>query len=375
MERAFAELIRAVHDDYDLDVVASELAEDLRPLVREWLHVRGPTRPAPLRFILFLVLAGLRLRLRHASHDLVHTMGALVLTRADVSTVQYCHAGYRRATGALAPPGAPLPRRLNTTIARLLAIACERWCYRPGRLRILAPVSHGVARELERDFPGIPVAVTPNGVDVARFRPDEGAGRALRLAEAIPDDELGVLFVGGNWDRKGLAVAIEAVGMAVRRGAPMTLWVVGEGERRRFEVLARRHGVAEHVRFFGRRDDTERFYQSADVFVFPTLYEAFPLVALEAAAAGLPIVATRVNGVEELLEGGLGGVLVEPHADSVAAALVRLAASPAERRRLGAEAHRRAAAFTWSRSAACVAEVYRSLLAPGALEAPARLSA
>lgn len=360
MERAFAELIRGVSHDVDIVVVANELAPELRPLVDDWIRIRVPSRPIPLKYILFFAIAGFRLW--RCSYDLVHTMGALVPNRADVASVQYCHAGHRQATGALAPPEAPPLRRLNTTIARLLAIAAERWCYRRSRLRVLAPVSQGVARELERSYPGIEIAVTPNGVDPERFRPDASAREELRLAEAVPDDEVVALFVGGNWDRKGLSTTIDAIAAARREGAPLTLWVVGAGDRHRYEAQALDSGLGGSVRFFGTRVDTERFYQAADVFVFPTLYEAFPLVALEAAASGLPLVATPVNGVEELLEGGRGGILVEPRLESVAAALVRLAGSPVERRRLGSEARERALRYTWSRSVGSVAAIYRSLL-------------
>ena len=76
----------------------------------------------------------------------------------------------------------------------------------------------------------------------------------------------------------------------------MSLWIVGPGDVERYRALARGEGVEDRVRFFGRRTDTERFYRAADAFLFPSLYEAFPLVALEAAACGLPIVATASMG-------------------------------------------------------------------------------
>jgi glycosyltransferase involved in cell wall biosynthesis len=117
------------------------------------------------------------------------------------------------------------------------------------------------------------------------------------------------------------------------------------------------------VEFFGPRSDTERFYRAADVFVFPTRYEAFPLVALEAAAAGLPLVATPVNGVEELLEDGEAGIAVERLPAAVADALVRLATRPDERARMGHAARRRATAFTWEDSVRRTLGLYDRLLA------------
>lgn len=355
MERAFAELVRRAHRDFHIVVVARDLAPELRPLV-DWERVRLPARPVPLLLVWFFVAAGIRVRRSRA--DIVHTMGAIVPNRCDIATVQFCHAGYREATGALAPPDAPRLRRLNTMVARRLALAGEHWCYRSGRARVLAPVSEGVGRELRSHYPGPRIAVTPNGVDADRFRPDVAARRGLRAEEAVGDEEIIALFVGGDWDRKGLAVAIES--LALTKARPR-LWVVGRGDDRRFAALARKHGVADRVRFFGPRHDTERYYQAADVFVFPTLYEAFPLVVLEAAASGLAIVATPVNGVEELI-GDDAGFLVRRDADAVASALSELAADGDTRRRMGEAARRRCAEYTWDDVVGRVLALYGELV-------------
>lgn len=358
MERAFAELVRRAHRDYRIVVVARELAPELRPLV-EFRRVPTPARPIPLLVAWFFVAAGLRLWRSRAG--LVHTMGALVPNRCDVATVQFCHAGYHAATGTLAPAAAPLARRLNTALARLLALGSERWCYRRGHVRMLAPVSEGVARELRAHYPGVPTVVTANGVDLDRFQPDAAARTALREVERVGADDVVALFVGGDWDRKGLAVAIEA--LALTKGG-LRLWVVGRGDEGRFGTLARERGVAGAVRFFGPRSDTERFYQAADVLVFPTLYEAFPLVALEAAASGLAIVATPVNGVEELLGGG-AGLLVPRDAGAVARALDDLAGDRDLLRQLGDAARRRSREYSWDAGVGRVLELYAELAAGG----------
>ncbi len=359
MERAFAELVRRLHCEYRVVVVSRGLDPELRPLV-EWRRVRVPRRPFTLKFVSFFVLGGLRLT--HRRTDLVHTCGAIVPNRVDVASIHFCHAGFRAAGGTLAPREAPALRRLNTTIARLLALAAERWCYRSGRVGALAAVSPGVAAEVESGYPGIPVLVTPNGVDGGRFRPDAAEGSDVRRAYGAEAEALVALFVGGDWDRKGLAIAIEGLALARRATArPLRLWVVGRGDRERFEALARSFGSGDNVRFFGPRADAERFYRAADVLVLPTLYECAPLVAYEAAAAGLPIVATRVSGVVELVGEDEAGILVERHPRAVASALAVLAADPALRDRLGKAGRSRARAYTWERSVASVDEIYQAL--------------
>jgi UDP-glucose:(heptosyl)LPS alpha-1,3-glucosyltransferase len=214
------------------------------------------------------------------------------------------------------------------------------------------------------------VEITPNGVDPRRFKPDAEARRELRAEQGLGEEDLVALFVGGDWDRKGLAVAIEAMERAAKAGVELHLWVVGRGDNARFGELASRHGVAGRVRFFGPRRETERFFQAADVFVLPTLYETFSLVAYEAAASGLPIVATRVNGIEDLIGDGQAGLVVERSSEAVAAGLVRLASDPAERARMGDAGRRRAETFTWERSVSSVLDMYRSLV-PAAFAAEA----
>jgi glycosyltransferase involved in cell wall biosynthesis len=359
MEGVLRELITRVHREFQVVVISASLSPELRPFV-EWRRVPVPPRPAPLKFVTFLLLAGLQLLRERA--DLVHVTGAIVPNRADVASVHFCHAGFVASTGTLAPPGRPPLRQLNTAVARAVAMVAERWCYRPSRLKVLAAVSHGVADELARHFPRVAVKVTPNGVDGMRFRPDSGMRLRLRRAEGVDPYQTVALFVGGDWDRKGLAIAIRGLKAARDSGIDLPLWVVGEGDRARFQHLAERLGVGSCVHFFGRRPDTERFYQAADLLLFPSYYEAFSLAALEAAATGLPVVITAVNGAAELVGDGEAGVVVEPTPEAIGAVLARLAADPGLRQRLGAEARRRASLYTWERSVQTVVALYRSVL-------------
>ena len=362
MERAFAELIRRIHRDYEVVVLSTDLGDEFRGLV-EWQRIPAPSRPAPLRFAMFYVVASARLARTQA--DLVHTLGAIVPNAADLASVHFCTAGYVESVGRLAPPNAPLLRRANTSLARLFFLLAERWTYRRDRVSRVGAVSRGVARELARNFPGVQTVLTPNGVDRARFRPDPHARREVRAELGIPDDEVVTVFVGGDWHGKGLALAITAVAGAARRSsAPIRLLVVGRGDERRFRGLAHELGVERRVTFVGQRPDTERYYAASDVFVLPSWYETFSLAAFEAASSGLPIVAAPVNGVDELIGDGEAGLIVDRDAKKLAAALAALASSPDTRERLGAAARERSAEYTWQRSTDAVLAVYRSLLDP-----------
>jgi UDP-glucose:(heptosyl)LPS alpha-1,3-glucosyltransferase len=360
MERACAELVRRGSASYRFVVISSELDSELRELV-VWERVAVPQRPFALKFLIFAVRAGLRLR--GSSVDLVHTVGAIVPNRVDIAIVHFCHAGFRRKTGSLVPPGRTMLRWGNTAFARLLALLAERWSYRPGRLDAFAAVSIGVAKELQHDYPGIPVRLVPNGVDVDRFRPDEEVRRELRGEQGVAPTDLVALFVGGDWDHKGLAIAIEGVAQAsatARRA--LNLWVVGRGDERRFRTIAQRCGIVDQVRFFGVRSDPERLYQGSDVFVLPTLYETFSLAAFEAAASGLPVVAPAVSGIEELIGQNEGGIVVERTSQSVGDAIAKLAVDDDLRAGMGAAARRRASEYTWERSVEAILAAYSDVL-------------
>jgi glycosyltransferase involved in cell wall biosynthesis len=360
MERVCAELIRRSSGRVQLLVVAASLAPDLRPLVRRWVHVRVPSRPFPLKFLLFWILAGRAVR--RLDVDLVHTVGAIVPNRVDIASIHFCHAGFLVANKGLGHPDTSMFRQANTGLTRILALASERWSYRPSRLRTFAAVSRGVAEEVVGYYPEIPAAITPNGVDVERFRPDPEAGAALRGAEDVGDDVV-ALFVGGDWDRKGLHLTIEALSKVRANGHDLRLWVVGRGDETRFAALAKQFGVAPFVRFFGPRLDTGPYYQAADLFVLPSAYETFSLVCFEAAVCGLPLIIPQLSGASEIVGSDEGGLLVERSAESVAVALVTLTADPALRSRQGAEARRRAATYTWQHSADSMLNLYETLLA------------
>ncbi len=148
-----------------------------------------------------------------------------------------------------------------------------------------------------------------NGVDTRRFRPDGTARREIRDELDLTQNVALALFVGSEWSRKGVDIAVEALVDA----PSWHLAVVGRGDadalRRRAELLdveARLHVVGESTK-------PEQYYAAADAFVLPSAYETFSLAAFEAAASGLPVVATRVGAIDEIVTAG-GGLFVERNA-------------------------------------------------------------
>lgn len=318
---------------------------ELDPQVGVDVHlVRGPGRPASIRFPTFLLEAA-RL-LQGNSRGLVQTTGAVVLSPVHVATMHFCHHAYHFDVGIRRASRDTIRHRLNERSFGGMAMAAERWCYRPYYTRRLVPVSLGLGREALSYFPAMAAHTQsiPNAVDVDRFRPSPRFRAELRAELGLADHTLLALFVGGDWQRKGLEFAIRALPAA--RG--WHLAVVGDGPTKRALDWASDAGVTGRVSIVGPRTDTERWYAAADAFVFPTSYEAAPLVAYESMASGTPLLATRANGIEELLHDGSTGFFITRDPTEIATALRRLAAEPDTRARMSTNARTLALAHTWA---------------------------
>ena len=133
--------------------------------------------------------------------------------------------------------------------------------------------------------------------------------------------------------------------------------VSGQGDVRSYRRLAVQLGVADRVRFLGRRADVEALHAAADLLVVPTRYDPFANAVLEGMASGLPVATTPENGVSELIEHGKNGFIYD---DDFAPAF-NLLEDPASLEPLGAAARRTAERFTWSRHADQLLELYAKL--------------
>ncbi len=143
---------------------------------------------------------------------------------------------------------------------------------------------------------------------------------------------------------KGLPVLLRAIADLRARDVPAELVVVGDGpELEACQAEADRLGIAPHVRFTGAvgQDEIRSHYAEADAFCLPSFAEGVPVVLMEAMAMEVPVVATRITGIPELIDDGHSGLLVTPaRSDELTAALGRLAGSEEERRAMGAAGRR-----------------------------------
>jgi glycosyltransferase involved in cell wall biosynthesis len=357
MERQLGILAGGLLDrGYELTVVARRCEVAPHAALR-WIRVPGPRRPFTLWYAWFFVLGSIAVWRKR--RGVLHTTGALVANRAAVSTVHFCHRAFQARGGGPQAARGSAAYRANAWLSALMSRWAEAWCYRPRRTERLVAVSLGVERELREFFPamGDRVEVIPNGVDRQAFAPDEATRSEERARLGVGDDELVAVFVGGDWERKGLRYAIEALA----RAPGWRLLVVGGGDEQAERARAAQFGVEERVTFAGRTPDPRPYYVAADAFVLPTAYETFSLVTYEAAAAGLPLLVTRVSGVEDLLVDGRNGWFIEPDAERIAVRLNDLAADPERRRAMGEAARADSARFDWQGVVDSYDRLYREL--------------
>jgi glycosyltransferase involved in cell wall biosynthesis len=356
MERQLAQLCEGLLDrGFRVTVIARRCELSPHPRLRS-IRVRVPPRPFCLTYPLFFAVGSL---VTHQYRDgLLHTTGAVVGNRADLSTVHFCHHGFEAAAGSPRMSRAGLVYRLNAAAAARMSRIAERYCFRR-RTRHLVAVSNGVARELEGllAVARARVTVIPNAVDRVAFAPDRQARAETRARLGFTERDLVAIFVGSEWERKGLRFAVEGVARSRR----WQLLVLGQGDEKIHKELAARHNAARRVHFLGARPSPHPYYASADAFLLPTSYEAFPLVSLEAAASGLPLLVSRVSGVEDLIDDGVNGWFVERDSLDIAERLDALT-DPALRGAMATAARRSIEHYEWSRVVDAYARVYDMLI-------------
>lgn len=222
---------------------------------------------------------------------------------------------------------------------------------------VLCSTSHAMAAWTSRFAPGRAITIVPFGVDCVRFAPAPGAGPAIPtigLAKALEP-------------KYGHEVLVRALALLRERlpGTPVQLEFAGEGFLRpRLEALVQELGLADRVTFRGRLapDEIPGFLAGLTLFAMPSVEdsESFGVAAVEAAACALPVVASRVGGVPEVVIDGVTGLLVPPRdPEALAGALGELVADPARRVEMGAAGRALVLErYDWRRNADQMEEVY-----------------
>ncbi|HUV10461.1 MAG TPA: glycosyltransferase family 4 protein [Acidimicrobiia bacterium] len=212
-------------------------------------------------------------------------------------------------------------------------------------------------------------ALLGNGIDLQRFDPDRvpaAARAAVRREIGARDDDIVVGTVGRLVREKGFPELVEVCRRVGDRAVFVAAGPTDPEKADALDVEDLDAARAAGFRLLGMRDDVDVLYAAMDVFVLASHREGVPRAAMEAAAMGLPIVATDIRGCREVVDDGLNGVLVPPRdVPALTAALETLVASPSRRSAMGRAGRRIALErFDERRVVDLVMATYRSLLAP-----------
>jgi len=229
-------------------------------------------------------------------------------------------------------------------------------------------VSRSVAASLRRVY-GIEDAVTiPNGIPLSHFRADRAARAKWRGELKLDDRDFLFVSTGRLTIQKNPLLMLRAFAALASSlaGSRVHLALAGDGPlRQRVEEEVRLRGLRNKVHVLGYRTDIRECLAAGDAFLLSSDWEGHPLGTMEAMACGLPVIATAVGGVPELVESGLHGLLVPPgDASALTGAMRFLLERPQERAAMAQASRRRAAAdFSLERMVCDYDELYRTRLA------------
>ncbi|HCF95764.1 MAG TPA: hypothetical protein DEW46_11930 [Verrucomicrobia bacterium] len=235
------------------------------------------------------------------------------------------------------------------------------------RLSAMITVSQAVAEDYQAQcrVGTDRIRVIPNGIDLDRFSTPETPRAETRRALAIPEEAPVLITVASLTAQKGHTVMLQAIEQLVDT-FPNLIWViVGGGKLKdQIEALADRPATRRHCRFLGNRQDVPDLLHASDLFVLPSLWEGFGIAALEAAAAGLPLVLSRTGGMVEVFAGPEEAALFATpgNAGELAQQIRTLLQDPTLHRQLSLQARARAEQYDLNTIAQQWFDLYRSLV-------------
>ena len=370
--RVTAALIERLCEDHQVSVF-SHTTEGIDLSKIKHHRVPAVTHPKFLAYISFLasstiILAVLSL-FRKRDFDIIH--GYVCAFPTDAITFHFCEREGLRLEKAniIEMPHKSVMQKLKALdhrIYRRSAAFVEGLIFGHNGPKARIVVSQSMKREFIRHYGDAAesIIVIPNGVDLKMFNP---ANRPLyrdriRQKHGIFHNDLVLMFAGGDWERKGLPYVIGALSLLPR--PDVKLLVVGSGDEKLYSQLAELKQVRERMTFVSGKANIWEYYTASDIFVFPTTYEPFGLVIIEAMASGLPVITSRSAGAADVIIDGVNGLLLrEPSDVNDLAAKIELLLSNAElRKTMGERARESVEDLSWDWVAQKTIDVYNRVL-------------
>lgn len=346
----------AIRRGYQLTLLASEVAPELlENSAVNWISI--PVEGYPSEFIRNFIFAKKSadwLGKNRGNLDLIKVNGAITMSAADVNAVHFVHSSWWRS-----PVHISRSRKDFYGLYQWLFTAANSYWEKQAfsQAKSIIAVSEKVAKELVSiGVPRQKIRVIVNGVDLQEFTP----GVTSRSLLGLPENVNLALFAGDiRISRKNLDTVLHAL----VKVPELHLAVVGGTQDSPYPAMAKALNISERVHFLGYRHDMPQIQRASDLFVFPSRYEPFGLVVIEAMASGLPVITATTTGAADLLNPDSGIVLEDcDDVEALARALQLLDSDRSLRQQMGKVARTIAEQHSWSTMAQTYLNIFEELI-------------
>jgi len=282
-------LIKSLAKDFKVRLISGSLDPELNHFVSKFVRIPIPARPAFLRLFLYSIASSFVPKL---NADIVHVIGAITFRKSSLNTIHFYHKENFRLRKFTIYRNKSRLKILNRIIYTILSMVFEYIIYSKFFSQKLASVSPEMCDLLEKDLARC-IHLTHNGID-----PNEIKISKLRRIKPY------LIFVGGDWERKGLVDTIKSVEIIKHSFPWIKLYIAGTGTRKHYDNVIRELNLTQNVVWLGYLPRNKIPYSSKSIVICASNFEVSPLIFLEAAMAGSPVISYPVFGTQEAAQEG-----------------------------------------------------------------------
>lgn len=351
---------------HEVHVYANRVNQDL-PQVDNIVYHYIPVfieKPNLIKGIIFLLIVSWKLR--KANYDIVHLTGAVSLAPYDINTCQFCHSAWGKISRRT--KGERGAKRIYYSLYTWFNAWLEKIIYNKRKGLVIA-VSNKVKTELMNEAQVLDkrIRVIHNGVSVPELSVKERSDcRRFIIREFnLEKNDFVLLFAGDiRTNRKGLGYLLKS--LKDLNSNKVKLLIAGNNRRSPFVKEVEKDRLSEKVRFIGFRNDLDKIFKGIQVFVFPTIYDPFGMVVLEAMASGVPAIVSdsRYCGASELIKDMENGILLKNPTNSkeIREKIEFLISDKELQKKISKNARSTAANYSWTKIAEEYEKVYYEIL-------------
>lgn len=368
-DRSTLEIAWNLNKKHPLEVHSYQLVGyDNWPNMKHIAYDKKVSKPALLKYIHYHLTS--KQNLKNTKSDIIQSTGTASL-QSDIVQVQFIHHAWQAERQKLKIDEIdhnPLAKKLYHSLLTQFNLTLEKYLYAPNKHYIA--ISHSIKKDLMEYFniPSEKIDIVHHGVNPEHFYPYLDSLEArdsrskIRQELNINPNKVVLLHVGAINNRKGVLNSMKVIKRLKDYGFNNIHYLaVGSGNTQPYLEWAKKNNITDHVSFISHSKDIRHYYWAADLFFFPSLYEPFGLVILEAMACGLPTIASRSAGASELIEENVSGVTIPNSTDieNMCQILDPLLKNPQYLKHMSEEARKTALEHSWEKVAERYSAVYQ----------------